>query len=54
MNHAYHNCLPESSHLENPNGWELECSVPYACAFRKSFSEQIIHISKFLSSLTAE
>ena len=45
MNHTYHNCLLDSSHLENPSvlmGWQSRIGM--VC----SFFEGIIHILKSL------
>ena len=49
--HTYHNCLLESSHLENPSvltGWWSEIGM--ANTVNKPFSERIIHILKSLSN----
>ena len=57
MNHTYHNCLLESSHLENPSvltgvavgDWDGQYLMHVL--FYMSFSERIIHILKSLSKL---
>ena len=49
--HIYHNCLLESSHLENRSvlmGWWSGIGMA-STFFHKSFSERIIHILKSLS-----
>ena len=49
--HTYHNCLPESSHLENQSvltGWWS--GIGMANTVNKSSSERIIHIVKSLKA----